>query len=330
MSERGAMRLSPWVVDRLTCPYDGLSLGRTSTTLVCPSGHAHRIVSGIPILFRTDVEETHWNATQAREAPDEGYPSSSTNGVNDYVQKAIAATGGYMYLPLVGRLTEYPIPVPRLAPGHGRALLDLGCNWGRWSIAAARAGYRVVGIDPSLPAVQAAYDVAEQLGVEADFVVGDARFLPFAAGTFDAAFSYSVLQHFSKSDVRKTLAECARVLNADGVSLIQMANALGLRSVFHQAKRRFREPELFEVRYWTPRELEDTFSSLIGPSTTSIDGFLTLNAQPNEAHLLPARYRTVVKVSEALRAVGQHLPWLRYLADSLYVQSRTRGRKPAS
>ena len=254
------MRVTPWVADRLVCPYDGLSLSRGSTTLQCPRGHAHRIVSGIPILLRDDVEETHWHATQAREAPDEGYPSSTTNGINDYAQKAIAATGGYMYRPVVGRLTEYPIPAVRLPPGRGRTLLDLGCNWGRWSIATARAGYRVVGIDPSLPAVQAAYDVAKQLGVQADFVVGDARFLPFANETFDAVFSYSVLQHFSKSDVRQTLTECARVLNAEGFSLIQMANALGLRSLFHQARRRFREPRLFQVRYWTSRELEDTLS----------------------------------------------------------------------
>lgn len=233
-----------------------------------------------------------------------------------------------MYLPLVDRLTEYPIPAIGLKPGHERTLLDLGCNWGRWSIAAARAGYRVAGIDPSLPAIQAAYDVAKQLGVQADFVVGDARFLPFAADTFDTVYSYSVLQHFSKSDVRQTLAECARVLNADGFSLIQMANAFGLRSLFHQARRRFREPKLFQVRYWTPRELEDTFSSIIGPSTASIDGFLTLNAQPHEAHLLPARYRGVVRVSEVLRSIGHFFPPLRNLADSLYVESRKRRSMP--
>ena len=35
-------------------------------------------------------------------------------------------------------------------------LLDIGCSWGRWSLAAARKGYSVVGIDPSLGAVMAA------------------------------------------------------------------------------------------------------------------------------------------------------------------------------
>jgi SAM-dependent methyltransferase len=324
-SEPGRMtnelRISPWLADRLVCPYDHLALQRTATTMHCPNGHVHRIVSGIPILFRDDVEETHWHATQAREAPEVGYPSASTNGISDYVQEAIAATGGIMYAPLAGRLVEYPIPDTRLPPGGGRALLDLGCNWGRWTIAATRCGYRAVGIDPSLPAVQAAYDVTKQLGIQADFVVGDARFLPFAAGAFDTVFSYSVLQHFSKSDVRQTVAECARVLAPNGFSLIQMANALGVRSLFHQAKRRFREPSLFQVRYWTPRELERAFSELIGPSTVSVDGFLSLNAQPREAHLLPARFRAVVTVSEMLRSMSRHIPALQAVADSLYVES---------
>ena len=38
----------------------------------------------------------------------------------------------------------------------GSRLLDLGSSWGRWSIAAARKGYSVVGLDPSLGAVLAA------------------------------------------------------------------------------------------------------------------------------------------------------------------------------
>jgi SAM-dependent methyltransferase len=279
------------------------------------------VVSGIPILLRDDVEETHWHATQARQAPEDGYPSAVTNGISEYVQEAIAATGGFLYVPLIGKLAEYPIPEIRLPPVDSQTLLDIGCNWGRWTIAAGKAGYRATGIDPSLPAVQAAYDVSAQLGIQADFVVGDARFLPFADETFSTVFSYSVLQHFSKSDVRRTLNECSRVLCSSGRSLIQMANGLGLRSLFHQAKRRFREPALFQVRYWTPQELVQAFAEAIGPSAISVDGFFTLNAQPSDAHWLPARFRAVVALSEGMRALSHRMPPLRNLADSLYVES---------
>jgi hypothetical protein len=75
------------------------------------------------------------------------------------------------------------------------------------------------------------------------------------------------------------------------------------------------------VRYWTPRELEMAFSELIGPSTISVDGFLSLNAQPQEAHLLPARFRAVVTVSEMLRSMSSRIPALQTVADSVYVES---------
>jgi SAM-dependent methyltransferase len=316
------LRISTWLADRLACPHDRLPLERTASALRCPNGHQHRVISGIPILLRHDVEETHWHATQAREAPEGGYPSPITNGISEYVQEAIAATGGFLYVPLIGKLAEYPIPETRLPPADGQTLLDIGCNWGRWTIAAGKAGYRATGIDPSLPAVQAAYDVSTQLGIQADFVVGDARYLPFADETFSTVFSYSVLQHFSKSDVRRTLAECSRVLRINGRSLIQMANKLGLRSFFHQAKRGFKEPSLFQVRYWTPRELVQAFAEAIGPSAVSVDGFFSLNAQPKEAHLLPARFRAIVALSEGMRALSSRMPQLRNLADSLYVESR--------
>ena len=39
---------------------------------------------------------------------------------------------------------------------------------------------------------------------------------------------------------------------------------MGVRSIQHQARRRFREPRDFEVRYWTIPELKVTFGELIG------------------------------------------------------------------
>ena len=95
----------------------------------------------------------------------------------------------------------------RSRAANGELLLDIGCNWGRWTIAAAQRGYRPIGIDPSFEAIVAARRIARQLGVDdARYVVADARKLPFADGTFDVVFSYGVLQHFSKSDVALSVA----------------------------------------------------------------------------------------------------------------------------
>jgi len=240
------------------------------------------------------------------------------------VQDVIAATCGNLYRHLIGNVTTYPIPEIRLPAGEGRLFLDVGCNWGRWCVSAARRGYKVVGVDPSLDAIHAARRVAKRLGVEAEYVVADSRHLPFAAGSFDVAFSYSVFQHFSKEDAVASFAEIGRVLKPTGLSLVQMANVWGARSLWNQLReRRFREPRaLFDVRYWSPGELEHEFSRAVGTTSLSVDGYLTLNPQPADLELLPRRYRALVRASEALRRLSRRLPWMTYAADSLYVSSR--------
>ena len=63
-----------------------------------------------------------------------------------------------------------------------------------------------------------------------------------------------------------------------------------------QARNGFREPGFFGVHYWRPRELEDLFGRNIGPTSLSVDGFSSLNAQANDRDLLPFRYRLVVEM----------------------------------
>lgn len=53
-----------------------------------------------------------------------------------------------------------------------------------------------------------------------------------------------------------------------------------------------------------------------------MDGYFSLNVQPTDLHLLPARYRALVRSSEALRWVSGKVPILTKVADSLYVESR--------
>lgn len=315
--------LPDWVLTTLACPRDHERLEPVDGALTCAAGHTYPIRDGIPILLLDDVEQTHEAALYALRSAGEPDPYESGTGfVDAYVQEAIGATGGYLYAGLAGRLTDYPVPVLRMPEGHGGTFLDLGCSWGRWSIAAARRGYRAIGIDPSIAGVRAARRVARQLGVEACFLVADARHLPFRQGSVDAVFSYSVLQHFAKPDVRQTLVQVARVLHPNGRSLIQLPNAFGLRSMYHQLRRRMREPRSFEVRYWTVGELQRTFDECIGPSAVTVDGFFSLNAQPADLHLLSRHARAVVHASEVLRRMSLSVPALRHVADSLYIESR--------
>jgi SAM-dependent methyltransferase/uncharacterized protein YbaR (Trm112 family) len=314
--------LDPWLAERLACPRDHTGLVQRGEELVCDAGHRYPCVGGIPVMVLDDVRQTHWLATQSLEVLHEADSPSSPDGIDSYVRSAIGATCGYLYEPIKDRFQRYPIPDFRWAPTRpGDVLLDIGCHWGRWCFSAARAGYTVVGLDPSLRGVRAARRVAAQLGLEGQFVVGDARFLPFRLGAFDVAFSYSVLQHFANSDVVACLAEVQRALVPGGRAIVQMPTVFGLRNLFHQAGRGFAEPREFLVRYWRLEELRRVFGSQIGPTTLSVDGFFSLNAQAADLELLPPHFRVVVRASEALRWLADRFPAMMAVADSVYVES---------
>lgn len=326
-NETGSPASQLW--DLLACPRDKQKLQREGEHLVCPGGHRYAIVEGVPILLVSDVEQTHIEGTRALAIAQSGDASSlnqfnlGPGEIDPFVRNAIGATNGSLYQHLVGRLTEYPIPRLRLPAGEGRLFLEVGCNWGRWCIAAARSGYQPVGIDPSLRSIRAANRVSRQLGINAFYIVGDSRFLPFPDQSFDQIFSYSVLQHLSKPDALSSLAEIRRVLHSGAGAMIQMPNVYGMRCLYHQIRRGFRQARDFEVRYWTPAELLSAFTQNIGPSELSVDGYFSLNIQPSDLRLLPGRYRAVVHASEALRAISEKIPILAKVADSLYISSRT-------
>jgi 2-polyprenyl-3-methyl-5-hydroxy-6-metoxy-1,4-benzoquinol methylase len=249
--------------------------------------------------------------------------------IDPFVQEQVPYTNGFLYLPLQFKLPRYPIPDLRLEPATGERFLDIGCNWGRWSIAASRKGYCVSGIDPSPPAVLAAMRVAAQLKLDIDFRSGSGEIIPYPDETFDVVFSYSVLQHLAKERVRATIVEIDRVLKPGGVALVQMPNWLGLRCLYHQAKRGFRAERNFEVRYWSLRELRDAFST-IGTVDLSVDGFFGLGTQATDIDLMPPGYRATVRASETLRRIVQFVPPLMYAADSVYVTAQKSPKSASS
>jgi SAM-dependent methyltransferase/uncharacterized protein YbaR (Trm112 family) len=316
------------VIERLACPRDRSALRADGETLICAEGHGYPFVDGIPVLLVDDeLEPTqpgYWARPEQIEAVRRAEPPPvEGDGVDPYVAELIIGTHGNLYRKLARGMSRYPIPHFPLPSGAGKRLLDIGCNWGRWSIAATRAGYDVIGIDPSFEAIVAARRIARQVGASSQYVVADARRLPFADASFDVVFSYGVLQHFSKGDVAGAVREIARVVEPDGYSWVQMPNAYGARNIYQLARRRFREGSAFEVRYWTPDELRRVFGE-IGPTQLTTDGFLTLNPQTADLDLLPVHLRTLVRGSELLRRASEKVPVLTTVADSVNVRSVPR------
>lgn len=327
-----------WFDDNLACPYDGGPLTAAGKRRVCPAGHDFPVVHGVPVVLRHDVPPTHhlWRTTAEDIQRHAGRPlfnvGAKDSAVDQFVERWLVATCGRLYRRYRQPLARYPIPDIGLPPGEGRVLLDVGSNWGRWALAAARAGYRVVAIDPSLEATLAGTRVARQLELPVAYVVGDARHLPFRTDAFDVCFSYSVLQHLDKGVVRETLAEIRRVVRRNGAVRIQMANVLGARRLFNHTREllaafigtvrgRTQTPYPFRVRAWTPRALRQTFADLFGRATLSADGFFSLDARTSDVDLVSRSSAIVIRLSDALCAASARVPGLRYFADSVMLNA---------
>jgi SAM-dependent methyltransferase len=166
--------------------------------------------------------------------------------------------------------------------------------------------------------------------LKARFLCGDARHLPFRDARFSLVHSYGVFQHFSKDNARLAISEVGRVLGRNGTSLIQMTGAFGplalWRIVAYPLGLGFRDGGEFKVRHWTPGEIRSTFGLLIGPTTVSVDGYLTIMPQPGDLKLLDLRHRLLVRLSDFGRGLSRTFPALILLADSLYATSQ----KPSS
>lgn len=329
--------MNEWLKDNLACPQDKQKVELDGNYLVCPDNHRYPLIEGIPVMLFDDGSPTHGYITQtlekvkrieAGENPGDVITRSENqpDDIDDFVQTEVPYTCGTLYFSVQHQLNRYPFPELRLPPGSGERLLDVGCNWGRWTITAARRGYKAVGIDPSLDACLAGQRIARQFNADALFVVADARFLPFTDDAFDVGFSYGVLQHLKKVNVNVSFDEMARVTKDGGRIVIQMPNKYGIRSFYHLAKRGFSENavEGGEVFYWTPAELMNTFNEKFGETEMTADCYFGLGIQKNDADLLPLPYRMIIHTSEILRGMSRKVSFLTKVADSVYLHSINR------
>ncbi|MCY7347866.1 MAG: methyltransferase domain-containing protein [Pyrinomonadaceae bacterium] len=325
--------MNNWLRENLVCPRDKKELQLENNRLICPENHIYPVVDDVPVMLLEETEPNHHYITETLEgvAGDQfsgemkiGAAMPDGEAVDAFVQDEVPHTCGNLYFPIRYKLNRYPIPELRLPPGDGARFLDVGCNWGRWTVAAALKGYQPVGIDPCLKAVNAARKVSRQMNAATDFVVADTRSLPFADGCFDVAFSYLVLQSFSKENACISLREIARAVKTGGKILIQMPNKYGARSFYQQARRGFSEGDNFDIRYWSPTELKKAFTENFGKTEMSADCFFGLGLQKNDLDLLPPRFKAVIHSSEFLRRVSLKMSWLVNVADSIYMESINR------
>jgi SAM-dependent methyltransferase len=103
----------------------------------------------------------------------------------------------------------------RVGVESGHAVLDVATGTGNVALRAAAAGADVVGLDLTPELFETARPRARALGVDVDWVAGDAEALPYADATFDRVVSAFGVQFAPRHGV--TASELARVCRPGGV-----------------------------------------------------------------------------------------------------------------
>ena len=140
------------------------------------------------------------------------------------------------YAPLLGqsgrlgaehteREADFIVAALELKPGA--RVLDLACGHGRHSIALAKRGYDVTGLDISAYHIELAQQAASDAGVRATFICDDMRNLPLEP-PFDAIFNYFTAFGYLESDDEDAavVERVARALKPGGRFLIETNNTL--------------------------------------------------------------------------------------------------------
>lgn len=180
----------------------------------------------------------------------------------------------------------------KLSPSAAKLrILDIGCGNGIASYSFASLGHKVIAVDS---------DASRDVGIGATARLAPtsnngsilaaqavAESLPFGGATFDVIYIRQALHHFA--DLRKGLAECSRVLRANGVLLATREHVVSdeaqleiflkehLLHKFHGGEHAYRLEEYLETFKLAGLAIVKYF----GPFDTVINHFPTSNADIN-------------------------------------------------
>jgi SAM-dependent methyltransferase len=106
--------------------------------------------------------------------------------------------------------------VDRVSPQAGEDLLDVGCGTGNVTVRAAQTGARTVGLDITPELLEVARRVATDVGVEVEWVEGDAEALPFDDASFDVVAStfgcmFAPRHHVAAAEIGRVLRPGGRI-----------------------------------------------------------------------------------------------------------------------
>lgn len=121
---------------------------------------------------------------------------------------------------------------------HGRTL-DLCCGFARHTLALRELGCDAIGLDLSAELLGRSRELPSALGLRGRLVRGDARALPFERASFaSVVMLFSSFGYFDVRGDSQVVAQIARVLEDDGVLILDLMNPSYVRARLVPASRR--------------------------------------------------------------------------------------------
>ncbi len=311
------------LLEILRCPVTGTCLRLDGSCLINADGsQRYAVVDGIPMLISPLLSATHSGYQHVLDENNRELHAGQVTDqeLDDFLDHMVKSTCGNLFSGVKLR-GDYPLgSFPQF---NGGTILDVGCNWGRWAIAGAASGQRVVGVDIHLRSLRLARFLAQKISPEnmPQFVLADARQLPFADETVSGVFSYSVLQHLSRENAGNVLDEFGRMMPPGAECIVQMPNKRGVYSTIKRLMHGVRDEE-YNVRYYEISELLEQFNARIGQTTWNVDCFLGLNVHARDMRFVPWSKRWIVVLNEALLGLSNGVRPLARWADSIFLHAR--------
>ena len=125
-------------------------------------------------------------------------------------------------------------------------LLDVGCAYGPFLLAAAEAGFRAEGIDISTAAVDY---VKKTLGLPCTLERFDGKKGSSRPYLFDTVTMWFVIEHFQ--DLERVLLRCNRIMEMGGILAFSTPCGAGI-SARRNAKEFYRNSPVDHYTIWTP------------------------------------------------------------------------------